>query len=106
MSETVYRIRYATPGFDDNGDPTPGGQTRTPLQARAIAPGASRRNVTVGRNGESTEHTVYFRPAVDLTNDDEIEIRGELYKVRTALWCSAYGTGRSGLEVFAVLDRG
>lgn len=58
MSETVYRIRYATPGFDDNGDPTPGGQTRTPLQARAIAPGASRRNVTVGRNGESIEHTV------------------------------------------------
>lgn len=106
MSEDVYRIRYEEPGVDENNDPVGGGQARTLLRARAVAPGASRRNATTTRNGESIAMTVYFTPAPDLRDDDELEIRGEVFKIRTARWESAFGSGRSGLEAFALIDRG
>ena len=106
MSETVWRLRHEAPGVDENNDPIPGAVSRTPLRARAIAPGASRRNIGLTRSGESIELTVYFSPAPDLRDTDELEVRGQVFKVRTSEWRSAFGTGRSGMEAFAIIERG
>ncbi|MGF7125016.1 hypothetical protein [Rhodococcus sp. BE178] len=106
MSETVYRIRTSPGGLDSNNDPIPSTETREPLQAKAIAPGASRRNSSMARNGDSIQYTAYFMPAPDLTDDDQLEIRGLVCDVRILDWRSAFGTGRRGLEVLAVIERG
>ena len=74
MSETVIRIRRTPGGLDDNNDPIPSAVTKVPLRAKAVAPGASKRNQSQERQGETIEHTVYFLPAPDLTDDDELEI--------------------------------
>lgn len=106
MSETVIRIRKSPGGLDRKNNPIPSTVQRTPLQAKAVAPGASRRNASLARRGETIEHTVYFLPAPDLTNDDQLEIRGLVCNVRVLDWQSAFGTGRRGLEVLAVTGRG
>lgn len=106
MSETVIRIRRTPGGLDDNNDPIPSAVTKVPLRAKAVAPGASKRNQSQERQGETIEHTVYFLPAPDLTDDDELEIRGLVCRVRILDWRSAYGTGRRGMEVLAYLGRG
>ena len=106
MSEEVIRIRRNPGGLDDNNDPIPSSVSRDKLKAKAVAPGASKRNASLARQGETIEHTVYFMPAPDLTNDDELEIRGLVCKVRILDWRSAFGTGRRGLEVLAVTGRG
>lgn len=106
MSEVVYRIRRSPGGLDRKNNPIPSTVERTPLRAKAVAPGASRRNARLARNGETIEHTVYFLPAVDLTNDDQLEIRGLVCNVRIMDWQSAFGTGRRGQEVLAVIGRG
>lgn len=106
MSEAVYRIRKTPGGLDAYNDPVPGTTTRTKLLAKAVAPGVSRRNARLARNGETIEYTVYFLPAVDLTNDDQLEVRGLICDVRILDWQSAFGTGRRGLEVAAVIGRG
>lgn len=106
MSETVYRIRKSPGGLDENNNPVPSSESRVPLRAKAVAPGASRRTKAVARNGESIEHTVYFLPAVDLTNDDQLEVRGLICDVRILDWRSAFGTGRGGQEVATIIGRG
>ncbi|RAL31155.1 hypothetical protein [Rhodococcus sp. AQ5-07] len=106
MSEEVIRIRKTPGGLDDNNDPAPSSTTRVPLKAKAVAPGASTRNASVARNGETIQFTVYLSPAPDLTDDDKLEIRGLEYAVRVLDWRSAFGTSRRGLEVLAVLGRG
>ncbi|MGM5069818.1 hypothetical protein EU244_033890 [Rhodococcus qingshengii] len=106
MSETVIRIRRTPGGLDDNNDPIQSSVTRVPLKAKAVMPGPTKFNASQARQGETIEHTVYFIPAPDLTNDDELEIRGLVCKVRILDWRSAFGTGRRGLEVLAVTGRG
>lgn len=106
MSEAVYRIRKSPGGIDSNNDPIPSTVTRVPLPAKAVAPGVSRRNARLARNGETIEYTVYFLPAVDLTNDDQLEVRGLVCDVLILDWPSPFGTGRRGLEVAAVIGRG
>lgn len=106
MSEIVWRVRKSPGGVDENNDPIPSTETREPLQAKAVAPGASKSFEAEARNGESIEHTVYFLPAPDLTNDDQLEVRGLLCNIRVLDWRSAFGTGRRGLEVAAILERG
>lgn len=106
MSEEVIRIRKSPGGLDSNNDPIPSSTTRVPLTARAVAPGASTRNASGARQGETIQFTVYFSPAPDLTDDDELEIRGLQCQIRIHDWRSAFGTGRRGLEVLAVIERG
>lgn len=106
MSETVIRIRRNPGGLDDNNDPVQSSVARTPLRAKAVAPGPTKFNVSLARQGETIEHTVYFMPAPDLTDDDELEIRGLVCKVRILDWRSAGSSGRRGLEVLAVTGRG
>ncbi|MET8314816.1 hypothetical protein ABZU78_11910 [Rhodococcus erythropolis] len=106
MSETVIRIRRTPGGLDENNDPIPSSVARDPLKAKAVMPGPTKFNASQARQGETIEHTVYFIPAPDLTNDDELEIRGLVCKVRILDWRSAFGTGRRGLEVLAVTGRG
>ncbi|RDI13452.1 hypothetical protein DEU38_13427 [Rhodococcus sp. AG1013] len=106
MSETVVRIRKSPGGIDSNNDPIPSSVERTAMRVKAVSPGVSKRNSGVARNGETIEYTLYFTPAPDLTNDDEIEVRGLVCKARVLDWRSAFGTGRRGLEVLAVTSRG
>ncbi|RVW06228.1 hypothetical protein [Rhodococcus spongiicola] len=106
MSETVIRIRRTPGGLDTNNDPIPSTVERTPLQTKGVTPGASRRNTALARNGETIEHTVYFSPAPDLTDDDQLEIRGRVCDIRILDWQSAFGTGRRALEVLASISRG
>ena len=106
MSEEVIRIRKSPGGLDSNNDPIPSLTTRVALRAKAIAPGASARNASVARQGESVQYTAFFCPAPDLTDDDELEIRGLQCQIRILDWRSAFETGRRGLEVLAVIERG
>lgn len=106
MSEVVWRIRRTPTGRDENDDVIPGTVTRTRLRAAAIAPGASSANARLARDGETIEHSIYFLGRVDLTNEDQIEVRGELYSIRVLDWRSAFGTGRRGLVVMASKRRG
>lgn len=106
MSEVVWRIRRTATGRDENDDVIPGQVTRTRLRAAAVAPGASAANARLARDGETIEHSVYFLGAVDLTDADQLEIRGELYNIRTLDWRSAFGTGRRALVAMASKRRG
>lgn len=106
MSESVIRIRRTPGGIDSNNDRIPSAVERKPLSAKAISPGVSKRNASVARNGETIEYTVYFTPAPDLTNDDQLEVRGLVCDIRILDWQSAFGTSRRGLEVLAYIGRG
>ena len=106
MSEKVVRIRTTPGGWDEYQDPIPSTETREPLHARAVAPGASQQHQALGRNGQTVEFTVYFVGRTDLTDDDRLEIRGSTYDIRCLDWRSAYGTGRRGLVVLATRQEG
>lgn len=99
--ETVTRVRISPGGRDDNDDPVASVESESPLAAMAVAPGATSENADRGRDGETVEFTVYFIGAVDLTDDDDLIVRGQRCHVRVRDWRSAYGTGRRGLEVLA-----
>ena len=104
MSEKVQRVRALA--YDENNDPLPDTGGPVDLTARAVEPGATAGFEEYGRNGEEIAYTVYFTKAVDLTNDDDLIVRGDRYGVRIADWRSAFGTGRRGMVVFATLGRG
>ncbi|MCQ4119882.1 hypothetical protein [Rhodococcus tibetensis] len=105
MSEKVHRVRALA--YDENNDPLPDtGGPPFELTARGVEPGASEGFEEYGRNGEEIAYTVYFTKAVDLTNDDDLIVRGDRYGVRVADWRSAFGTGRRAMVVFATLSRG
>ncbi|MDV6275302.1 hypothetical protein ACFVX3_31845 [Rhodococcus erythropolis] len=106
MSEAVIRVRKNPGGLDENDDPVASTVSKFPLKAKAVTPGATAKNASLVRNGETIEHTVYFMPAPDLTNDDQLIVRGLTYDIRILDWRSAFGTGRRGLEVLAVTGRG
>ena len=106
MSEQVQRIRTSPGGWDDNGDPVDSTETTTPLTARAVAPGASITVQSLGRNGENIDYSVFFTTQVDLTDDDELIVRGNRCKIRVLEWHSAFSTGRRGMQVLASIGRG
>lgn len=91
MSETV--IRHRGGGMDDDGNPVP--WEDDPIIARAVAPGATVEYLDRGRNGSRVECSVYFVPAVDLVNADELTVRGERYLVQVEQWRSPR-TSRTG----------
>lgn len=105
MSETVIRIRHTPGGLDSNNDPLPSTTVRTELKANAVAPGASAANAKLGREGETVEYSVYFLPAVDLEDDDQLEVRGRRCNIRVIDWRSPRTT-RRGLVIIASQKRG
>ncbi|MEU1526359.1 hypothetical protein ABZ413_29600 [Nocardia rhamnosiphila] len=101
MSETV--IRHRGGGMDGDGNPIP--STDDPLSARAVAPGATAEYVDRGRDGERVECTVYFYPAVDLGNSDELTVRGVRYRMQVEQWRSPY-TSRTATVALCSAGRG
>lgn len=101
MSETV--VRHRGGGMDDDGNPVP--STDSDLTARAVAPGAAPEYLDRGRDGERVECTVYFHPAVDLANTDELTVRGSRYRVQVEQWRSPY-TSRTGTVALCSAGRG
>lgn len=105
MSETVIRVRSSAPGRDDNDDPLPDTEPQTPLVARAVAPGNTLQARERARNGEDIDYAVYFTEPVDITDDDELIVRGNRGKVRVQEWRSAFSS-RVGIQVNVTVDRG
>jgi len=94
MSEVV--IRHRGGGRDEDGAWTTGEDV--PLEATAIAPGGGGEYGARGRTGEQVSAVAFFVPPVDLTNDDELTVRGTRYRIVVNTWRSPR-TGRGGLEV-------
>ncbi|MGV9666937.1 hypothetical protein [Nocardia niigatensis] len=90
MTETVMRHRGG--GFDDDNNPIP--WTDKELEGAEVAPGAAPAYLDRGRNGQRVECSVYFRPAVDLTNDDELTVGGVRYRIEVQQWKPRRGAGR------------
>ncbi len=106
MSESVVRYRLATGGgVDANQDPVPATWTASNLTARGVAPIRTERTEDVGRNGEILGYTLYFVPAIDIVDDDELTVRGDRCRIRVRQWRSAQ-TSRTGTEVVATIGRG
>lgn len=82
MSVTV--VRHRGGGFDDDGNPIPSADAE--LVALVVAPGAAPAYLDRGRNGQTVSVSVYFRPAVDLKNDDELTVDGVRYQIEVQQW--------------------
>ncbi|WP_067573689.1 phage head completion protein [Nocardia acidivorans] len=82
MSEIV--IRHRGGGFDDDGNPVPASDVE--LVAAAVAPAAAPAYLDRGRNGAKVSVSVYFRPAVDLTRNDELTVDGVRYRIEVQQW--------------------
>lgn len=101
MSETV--IRHRGGGMDDNNNPVP--WVDHPLEVRAVAPGATAEYIGRGRNGDRVEYSIFTTPAVDITNDDELTVRGRRFLVQVEDWRSPY-TSRTGTVVLCSSGEG
>lgn len=99
MSEQV--IRHRGGGRDENGRLVEA--VSSPLTAIGVAPGGQAERIERGRDGETVTCTVYFRKGTDLTNDDELTVRGERYRIIVNDWLLA---GRGGLEVLCTRGQG
>lgn len=99
MAEQVTRHRGG--GRDENGQWTPGSDV--PLTPFVIAPGGGTQYTEKGRDGESVACVVYFVPAVDLTGDDELTVRGKRYSIVVNDWQAG---GRSGTEALCTRGQG
>lgn len=101
MSEQVIRHRGAD--FDAHGDPIAGAST--PLRARAVERRFGEEQRKLGRNSDIREYRVYFWPAVDLTDLDELTVRGDRCHIQVAQWNSPR-TKRRATEVIARIGVG
>ncbi|MET9286499.1 hypothetical protein [Nocardia beijingensis] len=101
MSENV--IRHRGGGLDDDGNPVPWGDTT--LTVRAVAPGATAEYVDRGRDGDRVEFSIYHVPELDITNRDEVTVRGRRCRVQVEQWRSPH-TGRTGTVVLCSSGEG
>ncbi|MBF6411205.1 head-tail adaptor protein [Nocardia farcinica] len=103
MSYTVTRHR----GGGRDGDDNPIPWTPHALTAEAIAPAAGTVYAERARDGESLECVVYFRPAVDLTSDDELTVDGIRYRIRVEQWRPRRGrASRTGTVALCLRKEG
>ncbi|MGW5377443.1 hypothetical protein ACWESM_18555 [Nocardia sp. NPDC003999] len=77
-------IRHRGGGYDDDGNPIP--WVDHPLEADAVAPGPGSPYADRARDGETVARVVYFRPAVDLTERDELTVDGRRYRLEVDQW--------------------
>lgn len=99
LTEQVIRHRGA--GRDENGQLTTA--TDEPLTTIAVAPGAGSHYVEQSRDGETTAYTVYFTTGTDITNSDELTVRGERFSIIVKDWRSS---SIGGLEVQCTRGQG
>jgi hypothetical protein len=99
VSEQV--IRHRGGGRDENGQLIPASDV--PLEAFGVAPGGGSQNVARLREGETIAATVYFTDFPDLTNADELTVRGERYSIIVNDW---HMSGQGGLEVLCTRGQG
>lgn len=93
MAEQVTRHRG---GYRDDDGKFVAGSDAT-LYAWSVAPGGSARYTERAREGLSVSFTVYFTRPVDLTNDDELTVRGERYQIIVNEWRKGQVDGREVL---------
>lgn len=101
MSETV--IRHRGGGRDEDGAVLP--SSATPLPAKAVEPQAGSRVTRRAGNGLRVQCVVYFVGPVDLTDDDELTVRGQRYQIDVGVWRSPW-TSRQGVEVLCTRGEG
>lgn len=103
MSETV--LRHRGRGRDENGQLT-GEQGPVTVVAIAIAPGGGSERTGPTRAGEDIDCTAYFPPGTDITNADELTVRGKRYpRIVVNDWRLEPGMP-GGLEVLCVRRQG
>ncbi|WP_029931095.1 hypothetical protein [Nocardia otitidiscaviarum] len=101
MTETVTRHRGG--GLDSDGNPM--AWVDTPLTVRAVAPGATVEYVDRGRDGDRVDFTIYHVPELDITNRDEVTVRGRRCRVQVEQWISPH-TSRTGTVVLCSSGEG
>lgn len=99
MTEQV--IRHRGSSRDEDGEYIEGSDSV--LEAFGVAPGASQQQSERAREGENIACTVYFTNFVDLTNADEMTVRGERFAIIVDTWSL---DGRGGLEVLCTRGQG
>lgn len=100
MAEVV--IRHRGGGRDENGGRV-AAATSVTLQAICVAPRGGSGRVDRGRDGEDIACTVYFPFGTDITNADELTVRGERYRIVVNDWRMQ---GCGGPEVLCVRGQG
>lgn len=94
MAEPVTRLRAGAPiGTDAFGQPIPGPDVATDLEATAFDPGGSTEQLEVGRAPVVTTPKVYFRGTTpDILHTDRLRVRGVVYDVdgKPAVWLSPW----------------
>lgn len=100
MAESV--IRHRGGGRDDKGKLVAATSTDT-LTAIGVAPGGGSRRPDRARDGLDIACTVYFPVGTDITNDDELTVRGKRYQIVVNDWLMG---GRGGVEVLCVRGQG
>ena len=79
MSESVTRHRFA-----DSDDPV--ADVDEPLTPLGVAPGATAEYAQKARDGARIAYSLYFLPAVDVLNTDEMTVRGTRFPVQVEQW--------------------
>lgn len=101
MTEVV--VRHRGGGRDEDGVVLP--VVDAPLTAKAVEPQAGSRVTRRAGNGLRVQCVVYFVGAVDLTDDDELTVRGQRYQIDVCVWRSPW-TSRQGVEVLCTRGEG
>lgn len=102
MKPRVAVTRHRGGGRDENGQIA--ASTTTSLMAYAVAPGGGKDRTERLRTGEDIACTVYFPPGTDLTNADELTVRGQRFRIVVNDWQLDGPLG--GLEVLCVRGQG
>jgi len=58
-----------------------------------VAPGATAEYAAKARNGASIAYSLYFLPAVDVLDTDEVTVRGTRFPVQVEQWVFGGVTG-------------
>lgn len=102
MTETVTRVRAGEPtGEKDSFDqPIIGPPTELDIEGALFAPGGTSEPAEIGRAPIITEPTLYFRDLwPDITEADQVRVRGLLYDVEGAPADWRHDGGPGGLVV-------
>ncbi len=101
----MFRVRRSATGLDEDNNPVAATDSTVPLIARGVAPGSTLATQEHARNGERIDFAVYFTAPVDITDEDELIVRGEQGKVRVQLWPAPSGS-RVGTQVNVTVAHG
>ncbi|WP_028477920.1 hypothetical protein [Nocardia sp. CNY236] len=101
MTEQVTRHRGG--GYDSDGNQIPWDDTA--LAVWAVAPGTTAEYLDRGRDGDRVDYSIYHVPELDITNNDEVTVRGRRCRVQVEQWRSPH-TSRTGTVVLCSSGEG